>query len=267
MQLKPGHRASQCTRMDNRSVIFKFTLVVTSLMVSGVSTTVVGQKNSLFWDKPTTIHRVKKADRRPSHPLPAKEAGTLLTLQWRLLERGNHNVQKEADPNQVFHTGDQVKLAITTNQDGYLYVIQRTNSGDGNFVFPDPRINNGLNKVKKDQEYVVPSFCPSLADPDDCWWHMGSRAGRENFIVVFSRDEFDKLPSHVAEHDGDYEYPVIKGDLIEDLISASRQEKEERTGRLTIPHKAPARFATRVQNTNLQDNEELIATLQLKHGD
>ncbi len=252
-----------------RSVVFNFTLVFTSLIVSGVSVTVVGQKkSSLFWDPPpATIHRVQKADRRPSHPLPAKETGTFLTLQWRLLERGNKNVQQEADPTQVFHTGDQVKLAITANQTGYLYVIQRMNSGDGNFVFPDPRINNGLNNVKKNQEYVVPSFCPRFPDPNDCWWEMTPPAGRENFIVVFSRDKFDKLPSHVAESDGDYEYPVIKSDLIEDLINASRQKVRKATGQLTIPGKAPARFATRLQNTNIEDNEELIATIQLKHAD
>jgi hypothetical protein len=252
-----------------RSTVLKFMLVVTSLLVSGISVGVVGQKkSSLFWDPaPTTIHRVQKADRRPSHPLPVKETGTFLTLQWRLFERGDHNVQQEADPAKVFHTGDQVKLAITTNQNGYLYVIQRMNNGDGSFVFPDPRINSGLNKVTKNQEYVVPSFCPRLPDPNDCWWEMTPPAGRENFIVVFSRDEFDKLPSHVAEHDGDYEYPVIKGDLIDGLISASRQKKKETTGRLTIPGKAPARFATRLQNTNVEDNEELIATIQVRHAD
>lgn len=256
-------------KVDMRSVVFKFTMVVASLIVSGVSATVVGQKkSSLFWDPPpATIHRVQKPDRRPSRPLPAKETGTFLTLQWRLLERGNGNVQKEADPAQIFHTGDQLKLAITTNQDGYLYVIQRLNSGDGNFVFPDPRINNGLNKVKKDQEYVVPSFCPSKQDPNDCWWEMAPPTGRETFIVVFSRDEFDKLPSHVSESDGDYEYPVMKRGLIEGLADSSRQTKKEVTGRLTIPGKAPARFATRLQNTNLKDNEELIATIQLRHAD
>lgn len=250
-----------------RSVVFKFTLVVMMLLVSGLSSIIVGQKNSLFWDKPATIHRVQKTDRRPSHPHPAKETGRFLTLQWRLFERGNGNVQKEADPKQVLHNGDQVRLAITTNQDGYLYVIQRVNNGDGHFVFPEPRINNGLNTVKKDQEYVIPSFCPAKPDPNDCWWEMSPPTGRETFIVVFSRDEFDKLPSQAAESNGDYEYPVIKSELLKALIDSSRQEKREVTGRLTIPGKAPASFATRLQNTNIQDNEELIATIQLKHGD
>jgi len=255
--------------MDMRSAMLKRSLVVMSIIVSGISASVVGQKkSSLFWDPPpTTIHRVQKADRRPSRPLPAKQTGTFLTLQWRVLERGNGNVQKEADPNQVFHNGDYLKLAVTTNQNGYLYIIQRMNNGDGNFVFPDPRINNGRNNVTKNQEYVVPSFCPGKADPNDCWWQMAPPTGRENFIVVFSRDEFDKLPSHVTGTDDDYEYPVIKRDLIEELINASRQKVRKATGQLTIPGKTPARFATRLQNTNIQDNEELIATIQLRHAD
>jgi hypothetical protein len=191
----------------------------------------------------------------------------LLTLQWRVLKRGNGNVQQEADPRQVFHNEDQLKLAVTTNQGGYLYVIHRMNNGDGKLVFPDPRSNEGRNDVKKNQEYIVPSYCPTKPDPNDCWWEMAPPTGRENFIVVFSRVVFEKLPRRVTMNNGEYEYPIIKRDLIEDLINTSRQKIRKAAGRLTIPGKPAARFATRLQNINLKDNEELIATIQLKHGD
>ena len=85
--------------------------------------------------------------------------------------------------------------------------------------------------------------------------------------MVFSRDEFEKLPRRVTVNNGEYEYPTIERDMIEDLINTSRQKVKEATGRLTIPGKRAARFATRLQNINLQDNEELIATIQLKHGE
>jgi Domain of unknown function (DUF4384) len=239
-------------------------LIAPSVLYSRVA---AQKQGAPLWYSVVTVNRVKKTDRKPAQSAPKVQKAALLTLQWRLLERGNGNVKEEADPARVLHTGDQVKLAITTNQNGYLYVIQRMNSGDGNFVFPDPRINGGLNKVKKDQEYIVPSFCPSFPDPNDCWWEMRPPAGRENFIVVFSRDEFDKLPGHAAANNGDYEYTTIKRDLIEDLINSSRQKVKEATGRLTIPGKGAARFATRLQNINIQDNEELIATIQLRHAD
>ena len=76
-----------------------------------------------------------------------------------------------------------------------------------------------------------------------------------------------KLPHRVTVDRGDYEPPIIKRDLIEDLINTSRQKVKEATGRLTIPGKRAARFATRLQNINLEDNEELIGRIQLKHGD
>jgi len=225
------------------------------------------KQGSLLWYKVDTVKRVNKPDRPVTRPRPTTQKAALLTLQWRALKRGNGNVQQEVDPNQVFHNEDQLKLAVTTNQNGYLYVIHRMNNGDGKLVFPDPRSNQGRNEVKKNQEYVVPSYCPSFNDPDDCWWEMAPPTGGENFIVVFSRDEFDKLPRRVAANNGDYEYPIIKGELIDDLINTSRQEKKEETGRLTIPGKPAARIATRLQNTNLKDNEELIGRIQLKHGD
>ena len=222
-----------------------------------------------LWYSVVTVKRVDKPNRKRTHPVPktGKQRAALLTLQWRLLERGNGNVQQDADPSQVFHNEDEFKLAVTTNQDGYLYVIHRTNNGDGKLVFPDPRSNGGRNEVKKNQEYIVPSYCPSFLDPNDCWWKMQPPTGRENFIVVFSRDEYDKLPHQVTANSGDYEYPLIKRDLIEDLINTSRQKVKEATGRLTIPGKQAARFATRLQNINLEDNEELIGRIQLKHGD
>lgn len=219
-----------------------------------------------LWYKVDTVKRVDKPNRK-AQPRPKTQRVNLLTLQWRLLERGDKNVQQEANPSRVFQNEDQLKLAVTANQDGYLYVIHRMDNGDGRLVFPDPRSNEGRNEVKKNQEYVVPSYCPTFPDPNDCWWEMAPPTGSENFIVVFSRDEFEKLPRRVTVNNGEYEYPIINRDLIEDLISSSRQKVREATGRLTIPGKQATRFATRLQNINLEDNEELIGRIQLKHGD
>jgi hypothetical protein len=225
------------------------------------------KQGKVLWYPVATVNRVNKPDRPVTRPRPKTQKAALLTLQWRLFKRGNGNLQEEADPAQVFHNEDQLKLAVTINQNGYLYVIHQMNNGDGRLVFPDPRSNDGRNEVQKDKEYVVPSYCPAFPDPNDCWWEMAPPTGRENFIVVFSRDEFEKLPRRVALSNGDYEYPTIRQDLLAELINSSRQEKKEVTGRLTIPGKPVARFATRLQNTNVKDNEELIGRIQLKHGD
>ena len=241
-------------------------LLIPAIFAPGVD---AQKQGAPLWYNVVTVKRVTKPNRRTAAgPAPRKtQRAALLTLQWRLLKRGDKNVQQEADPGQVLHNEDQIKLAVTTNQAGYLYVIHRMDNGDGRLVFPDPRTNGGRNEVKKDQEYIVPSYCPSYPDPNDCWWEMVPPTGPENFIVVFSRDEFEKLPRLVAVNNGEYESPIVKRELIEELINTSRQKVKEATGRLTIPGKQPPRFATRLQNINLEDNEELIGRIQLKHGD
>jgi len=75
------------------------------------------------------------------------------------------------------------------------------------------------------------------------------------------------LVTHTGRRDSTEHARTVARDLIEDLINTSRQKVRQATGRLTIPGKQTARFATRLQNTNLEDNEELIARIQLKHGD
>lgn len=215
-----------------------------------------------LWYSVVTVNRVKKPDRVRPRPVPKTQETALLTLQWHLIKRGDGNTQEEADSSKEFQTGDQLKLAITTNQTGYLYIINQPKAKDGVVLFPDLRINRGQNHVLKDQEYVVPSFCPTFKNPKDCWFEMTHPAGTETLIVIFSRDKITTLPNQVAKA-----YGVVKRAVVEQLISASQQKVEQMTGELAIPGKKAVRYATRVQNTNHKDNEELIATIELTHGE
>ena len=88
-------------------------------------------------------------------------------------------MQEETDSTKEFQTGDKVKLAITANQNGYLYIVNQPEGKDGVLLFPDLRINKGQNYVVKDQEYSVPSYCQGFDDPKDCWWQMVPPAGTE----------------------------------------------------------------------------------------
>jgi len=57
-------------------------------------------------------------------------------------------------------------------------------------------------------------------------------------------------------------------DEIEKLKADFRQSDVIQTsGRLAIPGQGKSLYATRLQNTNLKDNEEIIANIQLKHGE
>jgi hypothetical protein len=218
-----------------------------------------------LWYSVATVKRVDKPNRQRTHPVPKTQKVAPLTLQWHLLKRLNGNREVEADSSKEFDTGDQLKLAITTNQNGYLYLINLPPGKDGVMLFPDLRINNGRNYVLKDNEYSVPSYCrdvESLLDPRDCWFKMALPAGTETMIVIFSRDKITTLPNEISTPNA-----PVKRDIVEQLIASSQQKFRQTTGELTIPGQKAVRYATRVQNTNLQDNEELIATIELTHGE
>ena len=214
------------------------------------------------WYSVVPVKRVAKPDRKPAARLRATERRALLTLQWRVFQRGDGNTQNEVDSRKQFQTGDQFKLAITANQRGYLYIVNQPPGKDAVLLFPDLRINRGMNLVAKDQEYIIPSYCPSFSNPKDCWFEMSPPAGTETLIVIFSRERITTLPNRIAKP-----YSVVKRSLVEQLIASSEQTTEQMTGALKIPGKKAALYATRIQNTNPRDNEELIAKIELTHGD
>ena len=244
-------------RLSNACLI---AVAVLALIAPGL---VEAQKQGApLWYSVVTVNRVKKPDRKPAHPAPRVQKAALLTLQWHVLKRTGDDSQEEADTTREFQTGDKLKLAITANQNGYLYIVNQPHGKDGVLLFPDLRINKGMNYVVRDKEYIVPSYCPDFDDPKDCWFQMVPPAGTETLLVIFSRDKITTLPNQIAKP-----YSPIKRDLVEQLIASSQQKVEQTTGELKIPGQKAVRYATRVQNTNLKDNEELIATIEITHAE
>jgi len=217
-----------------------------------------------LWYSVVSVKRVEKPNRQRTRPVPktGRQKAALLTLQWHLLERINDTTQEEADPSQEFQTGDKLKLAITVNQTGYLYILNQPEGKDAVLLFPDLRINKGANSVVKDREYVIPSYCQDFDNPKDCWFKMSPPAGTETLIVIFSRDKITTLPNQIAQP-----YAPVKRSLVDQLVSSSEQKVKQVTGELAIPGRKTVRYATRAQNINLQDNEELIATIELRHSE
>jgi len=70
------------------------------------------------------------------------------------------------------------------------------------------------------------------------------------------------LPNQIAQP-----YAPVKRSLVDQLVSSSEQKVKQVTGELAIPGRKKVRYATRAQNINLQDNEELIATIELRHSE
>src|ERR1700722_20673802 len=66
-----------------------------------------------------------------------------------VLERFQNSSWTAVDPGLVFEQGDRVRFRVTTNFDGYLYVVNYGTSGNYSVLFPsadagsDNKISNG----------------------------------------------------------------------------------------------------------------------------
>jgi hypothetical protein len=244
-------------------------------LTSGLHT--AAAQNPYIWDEPVKIKSVKKPGRvrRTTRPQPDKqgeEQAPLLTVKYRVLKRGDGNTQERVDPAGEFKLGDQLKLALTANQDGYLYVVHHSVGTDGqvidrsHIIFPDPRINEGRNEVRKDHEYVVPGYCSGIDDAKDCWWEITPPNGRDYFTVIFSRDQITKLPSKLTEADLNASGDAVDQKVVDELTKASGQVIERANKIKFNSRRTTESDGIYVQNTNRKDNEELIERIELRHS-
>ena len=225
--------------------------------------------NPYIWDAAVKFKPVAKPNRkrpasRPKANSKGEEEAPLLTLKYRLLEREDNGPPRRVNTSGGFDVGDQLKLAITANQNGFLYIVHNSNGTDGRtvdsprIVFPDPRINDGRNEVEKDKEIVVPRYCAEYDNPEDCWWEITPPAGRDYFTVIFSRDEINSLAALKPGSPVDQQ-------LVDNLKKQSGQTLG-RTDKVRFnSRRTEESDGTYVQNTNLRDNEELIETIELAH--
>ena len=248
-------------------------LAVTGLLTQSLGASAWARpqgRSSDVWSEPQPIKpprppknapRRNVSRRQPIRKSPA--AAPLLTLQWRVLMRGQMNVAAEANPTAIFHAGDQVRLEVTANQPGYLYVIQMTQASDGRplapaqLVFPDSRIDGGRNYVDKNVAYTVPGICPGFADSHDCWLMFGKAAGDETFVVIFSRDMITDLTAQVLGNGAEGARAAI---------DRLRINSGQQLVRSSAPGSAGAgRFVTWSTNRNASANQEIIETIVLQH--
>jgi len=247
--------------MRLRCVQFRLSPLFLIMLISAfVSSGLIGLAqggNPLIDDRPVKIERKAKANRSPKKPRKRRqvvEQAPLLKLQWRVLKVRDNGTDEETSPLALFHVGDRLRLAVRTNQDGYLYIIhQASPSSPGQIIFPDSRINGGRNDVGKQQELILPSNCPPGTSPRDCALAVAPPAGREVFTLVFTRDPITDLPNTAAESTG--------GIPVETLLKL-RADSGQTLRRI----KGSTPLSVLVVNTNTKDNEDIFETLLLNKG-
>jgi hypothetical protein len=89
---------------------------------------------------------------------------------------------------QVFHSGQRIRLHFVSNADGRILLLQLGASGTSTLLFPDPRKELTDNRLKAGEDRILPS--------DAHWFRFDANAGTERLLVLFARDaaELESFP-------------------------------------------------------------------------
>jgi len=112
-------------------------------------------------------------------------------MYWiELIRPGSGNVKRVSN-DQVFRSGDRIRIHVTANSDGYLHVLHSGSSGSSQIM---PVSNTGNGAVQMGQDYVVPS--------NGGWLTFDRNPGKEKLKLVFasvkSSDDIISTMSRVA---------------------------------------------------------------------
>jgi hypothetical protein len=107
-----------------------------------------------------------------------------LGLRCILLQRAPDGTYQEAAPNAVFHSGDHVRLSVTTNTPGYLYVINHGSSGNWAPIFPASKQDKDANRIEPGNVYQIPK---------NSAFEFDQREGDEQLYIILSRSRMASL--------------------------------------------------------------------------
>lgn len=122
-------------------------------------------------------------------------------LGYTLFKKDADGKPVRVSSSQVFREGDGVRFMIESNTSGYVYIFHTENDGPPKMLFPDPRLNEGDNRIRAH----VPHEAPSSDEPGGWWFFFDKRAATERFYIVVTRRPLaeakagDTLVAHCEE--------------------------------------------------------------------
>jgi hypothetical protein len=102
-----------------------------------------------------------------------------LGLRYSFLRNAGGDEYREVDPDTVFRSGDRIRVAAQSNDEGYLYIVMKGASGSWKVLFPSPGIADGSNRVTSGRQYLIP--------PPPGRFAFDEQAGEERLFIVLSR--------------------------------------------------------------------------------
>jgi hypothetical protein len=102
-----------------------------------------------------------------------------LGLRYSLLRNTGGDEYGEVSPDTVFRSGDRIRVAAQSNDEGYLYIVMKGASGSWKVLFPSPEIADGSNRVTSGRQYLIP--------PPPGRFAFDEQAGEERLFIVLAR--------------------------------------------------------------------------------
>ena len=172
-------------------------------------------------DSATSAATPKALASTPEPSVNVVDSGTLekvsvnapLGLRYAVLKKLSDGTYQEISPDSIFHAGDQIRLSLMSNQEGYLYVIEQGSSGNWVPLYPGKDASPDGNKLSPGKDYVVPGAGA---------WRFTGEPGQEKLFVLLSRAPETNLDETIAS------LRNHQGAINDQLVSQLRGEVQSR---------------------------------------
>lgn len=115
-----------------------------------------------------------------------------IALGYTLYMRDGMGDAMRVDPSREFVAGDNIRISMEANTDGYLYVFHTENDGPPTLIFPDKRLNDGDNTIEAHVPYEVPS--PFETSENLRWFRFDENPANERLYIVITRTPIPGIP-------------------------------------------------------------------------
>lgn len=140
-----------------------------------------------------TSARVENATTDDGASTNSSFAPASIGLGYTIFARDASGAAVRVDPSTQFGAGDAIRLTLESNIDGYLYVFHTENDRNPQMLFPDARLNGGVNLISAHVPYEVPSSLES--DERNRWFVFDATPAVERLYVVVTREPLPTVPT------------------------------------------------------------------------
>jgi hypothetical protein len=112
-----------------------------------------------------------------------------LGLRYRLWRVSGAELEDLDPAKPGLRPGEHLRLGVETNDTGYLYIVQRQESGAWRRVFPDQEIERGNHFIRSGVTYTIP--------PEE-GLELQFPGGAERLVIVLSREPLKELEPLVS---------------------------------------------------------------------